>query len=51
MSDIFVGDVHPPTGNPDEVFTIGNVVPGEQAAGPVAGNRLQDGLSGLTPTP
>jgi branched-chain amino acid transport system substrate-binding protein len=36
MADIFVGDVHPPKGNPDEVFTIGNVVTGEKAAGPVA---------------
>jgi branched-chain amino acid transport system substrate-binding protein len=36
MADIFVGDVHPPKGNPDEVFTTGNVVTGEKAAGPVA---------------
>ena len=36
MADIFVGDVHPPAnGNPDDVFTIGNAVPGEKAAGPV----------------
>jgi branched-chain amino acid transport system substrate-binding protein len=37
MSYIFVGDVHPPAGgNPDDVFTIASVVPGEQAAGSVA---------------
>ena len=37
MSNIFVGDVHPPAGgNPDDVFTIASVVPGEQAAGSVA---------------
>ncbi len=37
MSNLFVGDVHPPaSGNPDDVFTVTSVVPGEQAAGPVA---------------
>lgn len=36
MSNIFVGDVHPPQGNPDDVFTVTTVVPGEQAAGPVS---------------
>ncbi len=36
MADIFVGDMHPPTGgNPDDVFTIGSAVTGETAAGPV----------------
>lgn len=36
MSNIFVGDVHPPQGNPDNVFTVTNLEPGEKAAGPVA---------------
>jgi branched-chain amino acid transport system substrate-binding protein len=36
MCDIFVGDVHPPTTNPDDVFTVTSVVPGEKAAGSVA---------------
>ena len=36
MSNIFVGDVHPPAGNPDDVFTVTSLVPGEQAAGSVA---------------
>ena len=36
MSNIFVGDVHPPAGNPDAVFTVTSLVPGEQAAGSVA---------------
>ncbi len=37
MCDIFVGDVHPPTGdNPDAVFTATTIVPGEKAAGPVS---------------
>jgi len=37
MSNIFVGDVHPPKGgNPDDVFTVTSVVPGEKAAGPVS---------------
>jgi branched-chain amino acid transport system substrate-binding protein len=37
MSNIFVGDVHPPTpSNPDDVFTTATVVPGEQADGPVS---------------
>jgi branched-chain amino acid transport system substrate-binding protein len=35
MPNIFVGEVHPPKGNPDDVFTIGSLVPGEQAAGTV----------------
>jgi branched-chain amino acid transport system substrate-binding protein len=34
MSDIFVGEVHPPEGDPDNLFTIGAAVPGEEAAGP-----------------
>jgi branched-chain amino acid transport system substrate-binding protein len=36
MSNIFVGDVHPPKGNPDSIFTVTSIVPGEQAAGPVS---------------
>jgi branched-chain amino acid transport system substrate-binding protein len=36
MPNIFVGDVHPPTGNPDDVFTVTALVPGEKAAGPVS---------------
>ncbi len=36
MSNIFVGDAHPPTGSPDDVFTVTSVVPGETAAGPVS---------------
>ena len=36
MSNIFVGDAHPPTTGADNVFTVTNVVPGEKAAGPVA---------------
>jgi branched-chain amino acid transport system substrate-binding protein len=37
MCDIFVGDVHPPTGdNADAVFTTTTVIPGETAAGPVS---------------
>jgi branched-chain amino acid transport system substrate-binding protein len=36
MPNIFVGDVHPPAGNPDNVFTVTAVVPGEKAAGPVS---------------
>jgi branched-chain amino acid transport system substrate-binding protein len=34
MSDIFVGEVHPPEGDPDNLFNIGAAVPGETAAGP-----------------
>jgi branched-chain amino acid transport system substrate-binding protein len=37
MPNIFVGDVHPPKGsNPDDVFTVTALVPGEKAAGPVS---------------
>jgi branched-chain amino acid transport system substrate-binding protein len=35
MADIFVGDVHPPEGNPDNIFTATTIVNGERAAGPV----------------
>ena len=35
MPNIFVGDVHPPQGEPDNVFTASALVPGEQAAGTV----------------
>jgi branched-chain amino acid transport system substrate-binding protein len=35
MPNIFVGQVHPPQGNPDNVFTVEALVPGEQAAGSV----------------
>jgi branched-chain amino acid transport system substrate-binding protein len=35
MPNIFVGEVHPPKGNPDDVFTVSALVPGEQAAGTV----------------
>jgi branched-chain amino acid transport system substrate-binding protein len=36
MPNIFVGDVHQPKANPDDVFTAAELVPGEQAAGSVA---------------
>jgi branched-chain amino acid transport system substrate-binding protein len=36
MPGIFVGQMHPPQGNPANVFTVGDVVPGEDAAGSVA---------------
>ena len=36
MANIFVGSVHPTKENPDDVFTTATLVPGEQAAGPVA---------------
>jgi branched-chain amino acid transport system substrate-binding protein len=36
MCGIFVGDMHPPKGNPDDVFTVTSVVAGEKAAGPVS---------------
>ena len=36
MAGIFVGQVHPPQGDPDNVFTVANVVPGDEAAGPAA---------------
>jgi branched-chain amino acid transport system substrate-binding protein len=36
MANIFVGQAHPPEGNPDNVFRVEALVPGDQAAGPVA---------------
>jgi len=34
MSTVFVGEAHPPQGDPDSMFTVKNPVPGEKAAGP-----------------
>jgi branched-chain amino acid transport system substrate-binding protein len=36
MASIFTGEVHPPKGDPANVFTVAALVPGEQAAGTVA---------------
>jgi branched-chain amino acid transport system substrate-binding protein len=36
MPNIFVGNVHPPKGDPNDVLTVETLVPGEQAAGSVA---------------
>jgi branched-chain amino acid transport system substrate-binding protein len=36
MATIFTGEVHPPKGGPANVFTVANLVSGEDAAGPVA---------------
>jgi branched-chain amino acid transport system substrate-binding protein len=36
MPNIFVGQVHPPQGNPDNIFKVEALVPGERAAGTVA---------------
>jgi branched-chain amino acid transport system substrate-binding protein len=36
MANIFVGEMHPPKGDPNDVFTVAALVPGEQAAGSVA---------------
>src|ERR1700761_3758036 len=33
MCDIFVGDMHPPKSNPDDVFTVTSLVPGEKSVG------------------
>jgi branched-chain amino acid transport system substrate-binding protein len=35
MSTVFVGEAHPPKGDPDNMFTVKDLVPGAQAAGPV----------------
>jgi branched-chain amino acid transport system substrate-binding protein len=35
MSTVFVGEAHPPQGDPDNMFTVRTPVPGEKAAGPV----------------
>src|SRR3974390_1883139 len=34
MSPVFVGEAPPPQGDPDNMFTVKNPVPGEKAAGP-----------------
>ena len=35
MSAVFAGEVHPPKGDPDNMFTVHTVMPGDKAAGPV----------------
>jgi len=35
MSTVFVGEAHPPKGDPDNMFTVKNAVPGQKAAGTV----------------
>jgi branched-chain amino acid transport system substrate-binding protein len=35
ISPVFAGEAHAPEGDPDNMFTIRKVVPGDQAAGPV----------------
>ena len=34
MSSVFVGEAHPPKGDPDNMFTVRQLVPGATAAGP-----------------
>jgi len=46
MANIFVGEVHPPQGNPDNVFKTAVLVPGDQAAGSV-----EDTGCHMTPPP
>jgi branched-chain amino acid transport system substrate-binding protein len=41
MSTVFVGEAHPPQGDPDNMFTVKSPVPGEKAAGPVEGCKIQ----------
>jgi branched-chain amino acid transport system substrate-binding protein len=43
MSAVFVGEAHPPKGDPDNMFTVHNLVPGAKAAGAVedTGCKLQ----------
>ncbi len=36
MPNIFTGEVHPPKGDPANVFTVAKLVPGEEAEGPLA---------------
>jgi branched-chain amino acid transport system substrate-binding protein len=35
MSTVFAGEAHPPKGDPDNMFTVKTLVPGEKAAGSV----------------
>lgn len=35
MSSVFAGEAHPPQGDPENLFTVRNIVPGEKAAGSV----------------
>jgi branched-chain amino acid transport system substrate-binding protein len=41
MSPILVGEVHPPRGDPFDVFTARAIIKGEQAAGPVDVNQCR----------
>jgi branched-chain amino acid transport system substrate-binding protein len=41
MSPIFVGEVHPPRGDPFDVFAARSIITGEQAAGPVDASQCR----------
>ncbi len=43
MSTVFVGEVHPSQGDPDNLFAVRELVLGVKAAGPIAdsGRKLQ----------
>ena len=41
MSPILVGEVHPPQGDPFDVFTVRAIVGGEQAAGPAKASQCR----------
>ena len=41
MSNVFVGQVHPPKGDPANVFSVAELVPGAQAAGPASDTGCQ----------
>jgi len=41
MSNVFVGEIHPAKGATENVFSIAELVAGEQAAGPVADTGCQ----------
>jgi branched-chain amino acid transport system substrate-binding protein len=41
MSNVFVGEIHPAKGAAENVFSIAELVAGEQAAGPVAETGCQ----------
>jgi branched-chain amino acid transport system substrate-binding protein len=41
MSPILVGEVHPPQGDPFDVFTVRAIVGGEHAAGPAKASQCR----------
>ncbi len=50
MSTVFVGEAHPPQGDPDNMFTREKPGPRRESRRTGRGHRLQDSVAGLSLT-